>query len=253
MRLRDKVLYMLVGGFLVFLGQLLPSALNANNASKIEFDSVVCRTLRVTDNILVSPTNDTDNRGVKIGVNLGLEEVNFGIIEQHNPFTSDITDRDLRIKKGKSPNIAQITKKIEITNGLDKPIFQVGIIGEDNAAGPYPGGCLVLGNELGDAQVTAFTNQISGGSLLISGMKDSGTEYNSTESTVPRVQIVGRSSFKDNIVVMDDINRQYVGIGQDGFWGSIDLFQSYENMVHFGVRSRIHKKEFNRTKFLTFE
>ena len=65
MRLRDKVLYMLVGGFLVFLGQLLPSALNANNASKVEFDSVVCRTLRVTDNILVSPANDTDNRGVK--------------------------------------------------------------------------------------------------------------------------------------------------------------------------------------------
>ena len=183
MRLRDKVLYMLVGGFLVFLGQLLPSALNANNASKVEFDSVVCRTLRVTDNILVSPANDTDNRGVKIGVNLGLEEVNFGIIEPYNPLTSDITYRDLRIKKGKSPNIAQITKKIEITNGLNKPIFQVGIIGEDNAAGPYPGGCLVLKNEIGDAQVTAFTNQISGGSLLISGgAKRSGTKYN----TVPR-------------------------------------------------------------------
>ena len=35
--------------------------------------------------------------------------------------------------------------------------------------------------------------------------------------------------------------------------GSIDLFRSYENMVHFGVLSRIYKKAFNRTKFLTFE
>ena len=52
---------------------------------------------------------------------------------------------------------------------------------------------------------------------------------------------------------MDDINHQYVGIGQDGFGGSIDLFRSYENMVHFGVLSRIYKKAFNRTKFLTFE